>query len=514
MFGCQITGDTFIREIPEVLKRRLYAMLDVQNFWERLAVQIPRRVDTIYQCDPADLEFEPRFTSVAIEAFQRAGYKPGGSSTKSLLKEWGTKNSQVKHLILALKRGKLLEPAKTLEQHLSLASKEELQQNPEKTCQQRALESNLQVTCSAQPEIIKTEEAIPCGSGISRISHISEGDRSVNNGEPPPVDDLGSDDSYVPEFDSSQQKIEFGVLKKITDNFNHCRIIGEGGFGDVYLGTFQNNYKVAIKRLRQTTDEVTEEQKLDHFNQFETEVQTLSKYKHENVVLLLGYSIQNDTHCLVYQYMENGSLEERLAQRFDSPPLSIATRIEIVKGTARGITFLNNNGLVHRDVKSANILLDEKFAPKIGDFATAKVVPKSTVNKTIEMQVSKVIGTAAYLAPEAITFAVNPKLDSFSFGVILLEVLTGLPVIDEERKHSFLRVHVLEYCYIPEEDEDDTEENEPSGTIFDLLDKSTAGWDENLVNEMYALSERCLEPNHRRRPKLADILKKIECLSN
>jgi len=511
MARANVTEETFIRVLPQILKRKLYAKLDINGFWERLAEQIPKNCENIFDCEPLDPRFEPRYTSVAIDGFERAGNQRGGSPSKSLFTDLGSTNIAVKHLVLALNRAQLTEPANILTNYFVTSPQPAaLSTNDTSNNAQPNSSENISPRISdAQPTSAEKEEVLPVQSATT-ISHGSGGDCECSN------EALVEDDRLAaPDFRNFQQKIDISDLKKITDNFDARCIIGEGGFGDVYLGTYQDDYKVAIKRLRQNKDEITEEQKKDYTDQFETEVETLSRFHHENVVLLLGYSLQEDAYCLVYQFMENGSLEERLARRHNTLPLSIARRLDIIKGTARGIAFLNNNGVVHRDIKSANILLDEHFVPKIGDFATAKVVPDPTIKKTFELQVSKVIGTAAYLAPEALTFIAHPKLDSYSFGVILLEILTGLPVIDENRNHPCLKDYVGEYCYIPE-DEDEREENEgeedeESGTIYDLLDKSVGVWEENMVEEMYKLSERCLE-KQRRRPKIADILPNIEKL--
>ncbi|XP_012941607.2 interleukin-1 receptor-associated kinase 4 isoform X2 [Aplysia californica] len=530
----QVTEDTYIRDVPPLLHRQLAVKLDIDNMWELLAEQIPRRPDSIFEFLPDDAGFEPRYTSAHLAIFRNKNNQRGDSATRSLLTEWGTLNSKVKHLILALKRARLLEAAQFVEKHLppqnpgqqpvqigAVSSSECLSRQPAHSVPN----SSQGHICHESPRTIPApntvrEDQVLSGEGVSaseagtkseqisyrRFPVPSEHDKAVSVGEAPPSEEVEEDSTAFEEFHiipDVLQKIDYRILKKITNNFDRRhykeggRLIGEGGFGDVFLGTFHSDYTVAVKRMKLSTE--------DSIELFKTEVETLSNFRHENIVLLMGYSIEGDSRCLVYQYMPNGSLEERLACRFGTPPLSAAMRLEIMRGTARGIVFLDEGGLVHRDIKSANILLDTQFTPKVGDFATAKVSP-SQMTKTFMLEASKVIGSAPYLAPEAYSFKITPKLDSYSFGVVLLEILTGLPVLDPDREEKDLKIHVQEHCY-----EDD--EVESCGTIFDLLDHKAGDWDEAVVKELYSISCRCLLPAYQRRPKIGDFLSNLEALS-
>ena len=284
--------------------------------------------------------------------------------------------------------------------------------------------------------------------------------------------------------DINSQVIKYNILKKITDNFNQAplaesgRVIGTGGFGEVFLGIFPNGYKVAVKRLKDVEEKES---------QFQTELDSLTKYRHENIVSLFGYSTNGPAKCLVYEYLNNGSLEDRLMRKDNTPPLSIPLRLSIIKGTAKGIYYLNKQGIVHRDIKSPNVLLDEKFVPKVGDFATVRGgAPRGT--GTFVAETSKVIGTSAYLAPEAYHFDVSTKLDSYSFGIIILEVLTGLPPLDSDREERDLKSHI--------------EEND----ISEVLDESGGEWDAKVVAKLMSISDKCTEMKKKKRANIEDII--------
>ncbi|XP_052784337.1 interleukin-1 receptor-associated kinase 4-like [Mya arenaria] len=286
-----------------------------------------------------------------------------------------------------------------------------------------------------------------------------------------------------------QRQMDYSILQHITDNFKPGelvqggRVIGSGGFGEVYLGVFENGHKVAVKKLK-NVDEVDK--------QFRTELEALTKHRHKNIVCLYAYSVNGPDKCLVYEYLCNGSLEDRLHRRGNTPPLSVKVRLSILSGTAEGIVFLNEQGIVHRDIKSPNVLLDEDFNPKVGDFATARAGPQG--NTTAPMSTRVVIGTSAYLAPEAMNFDVSTKLDSWSFGIIILEMLTAAPALDSTREEKDLKSY--------------TEEND----MYELLDNSGGEWPKHVVAQLTDISERCSQRRKKQRVNVVDILSELQAL--
>ena len=335
--------------------------------------------------------------------------------------------------------------------------------------------------------VVENQKKVPCETS-------DDSEETVKIAEKPKKEPCETTDSSYDDIQSLEdlhsQVIRYNILRRITDNFNQDllseggRVIGTGGFGEVFLGIFPNGYKVAVKRLK----DVEEKER-----QFQTELDSLTKYRHENIVSLFGYSVNGPAKCLVYEYLSNGSLEDRLMRKNKTPPLPVPLRLSIIKGTAEGIYFLNKQGIVHRDIKSPNVLLDDNFVPKVGDFATVRGgAPRG--GGTFEVSTSVVIGTSAYLAPEAFNFDVSTKLDAYSYGVIILEVLTGLPPLDQDREEKDLKSHV--------------EEND----ICDILDESGGEWDGLVVAKLMSISERCTEMKKKKRANIADIMEDLRVI--
>ncbi|KPP58235.1 hypothetical protein Z043_123958 [Scleropages formosus] len=223
--------------------------------------------------------------------------------------------------------------------------------------------------------------------------------------------------------------------------------------------------------------------------QFNQEVQTLRTLKHKNLVEMVGFSCDGDHLCLVYPYMCNGSLLDRLACLGDSLPLSWTRRCLIAAGTARGLEYLHSNHHIHRDVKSANILLDETFEPKISDFGLTRASEKKSASTVLT---EKIVGTTAYMAPEALRGEITPKSDVFSFGVVLLEVLSGLPPVDSSRDPQFL-------MEMKEEIEDE------ELTLEHFVDKKMGDWGQASVEKMYSVAKDCLSERKNRRPQMEEV---------
>ncbi|XP_056137233.1 interleukin-1 receptor-associated kinase 4 isoform X2 [Lampris incognitus] len=284
---------------------------------------------------------------------------------------------------------------------------------------------------------------------------------------------------------------------EITGNFDDRPVscggsrLGEGGFGTVYKG-FVNNNPVAVKRLNDMEDIALEDLRV----QFNQEIQTLKVLKHENLVDMVGFTSDGQQLCLVYSFMANGSLLDRLDCMDSSPPLSWLQRCLIAAGTARGLEYLHSNHHVHRDVKSANILLDENLVAKISDFGLTRASAKRT---STTFRTEHIIGTRAYMAPEALRGEITPKSDIFSFGVVLLEILSGLRPVDEKRDPQFL----IELRYdIDDEDED--------LTLEAFMDEKMKDWELSQAEGVYAMACCCLMERKSRRPAIKQVLAELE----
>ena len=197
-------------------------------------------------------------------------------------------------------------------------------------------------------------------------------------------------------------------------------LIGSGGFGDVYKGVLRDGKKVAVKRGRPGSSQGQHE--------FLAELNVLSRIHHQHLVFLVGCCVEQSEMILVYEFMENRPLRDHLYGK-DLPSLSWKQRLEICIGSARGIHFLHTfgQGIIHRDVKSANILIDENYSAKVADFGLSRAVPSpehSAVSSAIK-------GSFGYFDPEYFKrHHLTQKSDVYSFGLVLLEVLCAKPVID------------------------------------------------------------------------------------
>ncbi|KAE8667692.1 Phytosulfokine receptor 1 [Hibiscus syriacus] len=211
-------------------------------------------------------------------------------------------------------------------------------------------------------------------------------------------------------------------LLESTNNFDQANIIGCGGFGLVYRGTLLDGRKVAIKRLSDDCGQMDRE--------FHAEVEALSRAQHPNLVHLQGYCMHKNDRLLIYSYMENGSLDYWLHEKIDGPSmLDWETRLQIAQGAARGLAYLHQScepHILHRDIKSSNILLDENFKAHLADFGLARLILPYDTHVSTDL-----VGTLGYIPPEYGQASVATyKGDVYSFGVVLLELLTGKRPMD------------------------------------------------------------------------------------
>ncbi|XP_044481480.1 receptor-like kinase TMK3 [Mangifera indica] len=245
----------------------------------------------------------------------------------------------------------------------------------------------------------------------------------------------GSTNSGVTEnshvIESGNLVISVQVLRKLTKNFAQENEVGRGGFGTVYKGELEDGTKIAVKRMEAgvMTSKAVDE--------FQAEIGVLSKVRHRHLVSLLGYSIEGSERLLVYEYLPHGALSRHLFHWKDLKlePLSWMRRLTIALDVARGMEYLHNlarQTFIHRDLKSSNILLDDDFRAKVSDFGLVKLAPDG--EKSVA---TRLAGTFGYLAPEyAVMGKITTKVDVFSYGVVLMELLTGLTALDEERSEE------------------------------------------------------------------------------
>ncbi|XP_050288877.1 G-type lectin S-receptor-like serine/threonine-protein kinase RKS1 isoform X10 [Quercus robur] len=210
---------------------------------------------------------------------------------------------------------------------------------------------------------------------------------------------------------------DLSCIVAATDNFSPINKLGQGGFGSVFKGQLSNGQQVAVKRLSNSSGQGIEE--------FKNEVMLIAKLQHRNLVKLFGCCIQGEEKMLIYEYMPNKSLDFFIFDHTRSSLLNWGKRLEIIIGITRGILYLHQDSrlrIIHRDLKTSNVLLDGEMNPRISDFGIARIFK----GDQIQDKTTRVIGTYGYMSPKYVIFGkFSTKSDVFSFGVILLEIISG-----------------------------------------------------------------------------------------
>ncbi|XP_030971276.1 probable LRR receptor-like serine/threonine-protein kinase At1g56130 isoform X2 [Quercus lobata] len=276
----------------------------------------------------------------------------------------------------------------------------------------------------------------------------------------------------------------YAELRSATDNFNPSNKLGEGGFGPVFKGTLVDGRIVAVKQLSVASHQGR--------GQFITEISTISAVQHRNLVKLYGCCVEGDRHLLVYEYLENGSLDQAL---FGKSKLCLdwPTRFSVCLGTARGLAYLHEESrprIVHRDVKASNILIDGELCPKISDFGLAKLYDDTKTHIS-----TRVAGTIGYLAPEyAMRGHLTEKADVFGFGVLALEILSGRPNSDNSLDTQ--KIYLLEWAWTLHENNESLR----------LVDPTLSEFDESEAARVIAVSLLCTQASPNMRPPMSRVV--------
>ncbi|ERN14338.1 hypothetical protein AMTR_s00033p00206070 [Amborella trichopoda] len=278
---------------------------------------------------------------------------------------------------------------------------------------------------------------------------------------------------------------------KSTRNFSLEFKIGEGGFGTVYKAQLQDGQFVAVKRARKELFESLR-------TEFRSEVEMLAKIEHQNLVKLLGYIEQGHERLIIVEYVSNGTLREHL-DGHHGRILDFMQRLEIAIGVAHGLTYLHvyaEQPIIHRDVKSSNILLTDQFRAKVADFGFARVGPTQADQTHIMTQVR---GTAGYLDPEySRTSQLTTKSDVFSFGILLIEILSGRRPI-ESRRAVDERV-TLRWTFKMHSD----------GRMRDILDPLLEETPEDhILERIFDLAFQCAAPSRSERPTMREAVQQL-----
>ncbi|PON32771.1 Mitogen-activated protein kinase kinase kinase [Parasponia andersonii] len=291
----------------------------------------------------------------------------------------------------------------------------------------------------------------------------------------------------------SQSTFTYEVLAKATEGFSTANLLGEGGFGYVHKGVLPNGKVVAIKQLKAGSGQGERE--------FQAEVEVISRVHHRHLVSLVGYCSTGAQRMLIYEFVPNSTLEFHLHGK-GRPTMSWPTRMKIALGSARGLTYLHEDcqpKIIHRDIKAANILLDYEFEAKVADFGLAKFSLDTDTHVS-----TRVMGTFGYLAPEyASSGKLTDKSDVFSFGVVLLELITGRHPID--KTHFFTDDSMVEWARPL------LMQTLEHGNFDGLVDKKLQNdYNSSEMIRMVACACACVRRSARLRPRMSRIVRALE----
>ncbi|KAK4710933.1 hypothetical protein R3W88_005446 [Solanum pinnatisectum] len=283
----------------------------------------------------------------------------------------------------------------------------------------------------------------------------------------------------------------FRQIKDATQNFNVVNKLGEGGFGPVYKGLLPGGTTIAVKQLSGKSKQGIRE--------FVNEIGTISALQHPNLVKLMGCCAEDNELLLIYEYMENNSLDHALFGPEEiKSRLNWSTRVKIILGIAKGLTYLHEESklkIIHRDIKPTNILLDKELNAKITDFGYAKLNEGEHTHV-----ITRVAGTTGYMAPEyAMRGYLTSKADVYSFGVVTLEIVSGRN--SASYRPSDQTVYLLDSAYVLQE----------QGNLMDLVDPKLGTdycWTE--ANSILELAMMCTNPSPTLRPTMSEVVKVIE----
>lgn len=277
-------------------------------------------------------------------------------------------------------------------------------------------------------------------------------------------------------------------LQAATDGFSKENVIGEGGYGIVYKGRLTNGTMVAVKSLLNNMGQAERE--------FRVEVEAIGRVRHKNLVRLLGYCVEGTHRMLVYEYVDNGNLEQWL-HSFSSN-LTWENRMKIILGTAKALAYLHEAlepKVVHRDIKASNILVDSRWNSKVSDFGLAKLLGDGKSHVT-----TRVMGTFGYVAPEyANTGLLNERSDVYSFGVLLLETITGRDPVDYARPSG--EVNLIDWLKMMVGNGHAEEVVDPN-----LVVKPAP----RVLKRTLLVALRCVDPDSEKRPKMGHVVRMLE----
>nr|GMD62325.1 probable serine/threonine-protein kinase At1g01540 [Ipomoea batatas] len=328
--------------------------------------------------------------------------------------------------------------------------------------------------------IVFSDKGPGASSGESRATSGAETGSIGGSGSLPEVSHLGWGRWYT-----------LRELEAATDGLSDENVIGEGGYGIVYRGVLADGTRVAVKNLLNNRGQAERE--------FKVEVEAIGRVRHKNLVRLLGYCVEGAYRMLVYEYVNNGNLDQWLhGDVGEVSPLTWDIRMNIILGCAKGLAYLHEGlepKVVHRDVKSSNILLDRQWHAKLSDFGLAKLL-----NAESSYVTTRVMGTFGYVAPEyACTGMLNEKSDIYSFGILIMEIITGRTPVEYGRPQG--EVHLVDWLKT-------MVGNRKSEEVIDP--KLPEVPSSKALKRALLVALRCVDPDAQKRPKMGHIIHMLE----
>lgn len=505
-----INDKTELRHLPARQMHQLIELLDIKDNWKTLAAVIKN----------PDCPNELLFKATDISILEEQRKRPGGSSSNALLLHWST-YGRCRHTLADamyfLEICGLVRAADIIKNYIKTIGLNVNNVTIEKSdvhnwndlpqyCS-RINESNLTVKPSAPNESLMS---FGCSTSIDQTSNYLE-------------------ENILLQF-------SYKNLQLATDNFTQINIsnggskLGEGAFGEVFrCATALLNHDrishskfVAVKRFKQ----IPINECMNSKEEFLSEMNLMSNFRHPNLVKLYGHSDDGPFFCIVTEYLENGSLYNYLFGPVRRP-LNFKQRLRIFLDIVDAIVYLHtyvttdpngghiNKPYIHRDIKSANILLDNHLRARLGDLGLVRQGSTSNVETT--MVTTTIKGTTVYMAPEAFRGDVSVKVDTFSFGVVSLELWTGMTAFDENREESDMVSYIDE---ILGDDFDNLNNIDYSNLILFIenayerlnknrlnmiLDKHCTDWNLELAPKLIILAKRCIEQRKRNRPTMMEV---------
>ncbi|XP_004290450.1 PREDICTED: probable serine/threonine-protein kinase At1g18390 isoform X4 [Fragaria vesca subsp. vesca] len=354
-------------------------------------------------------------------------------------------------------------------------------------CLQRKKKRAAEAQSKEIPTPLTSKSTAPPSTSLSQFESIPSYPSFTSKSR----SDLGKASTYF-----GVQVFSYAELEEATENFNPAKELGDGGFGTVYYGKLHDGRVVAVKRLY--------ENNFKRVEQFMNEVEILTRLEHQNLVKLYGCTSRRSRELLlVYEYISNGTVADHLhGKRKESGFLSWPVRLSIAIETADALTFLHRNDVIHRDVKTNNILLDDEFCVKVADFGLSRLFPNDQTHVSTAPQ-----GTPGYVDPEYYQcYQLTDKSDVYSFGVVLIELISSLQAVDTNRHRHDINLANLAINKI---------QNHLVNELVDPL----LGYDKDysvriMATAVAELAFRCLQQEKDMRPTMEEVLEGLKAIQN